>query len=176
MWGECCMEASACWSSSRLGRRGFGPGKGGGGGGSGMLEKGARGRHEQKRLHHVNLTENFYSFFHCGTKSKLNRRPLVDRRSLNEKKRKKEKRKKEKNPRVDCIASSRFNRRRRRCKLHHTRDGAARPRCFDFYYVEVNMVHVDRVVIKTASGPGGVAGPLRVDLAREPSIHTKIKP
>ena len=26
------------------------------------------------------------------------------------------------------------------------------------------MIHVDRVVIKTASGPGGVAGPLRVDL------------
>jgi hypothetical protein len=26
------------------------------------------------------------------------------------------------------------------------------------------VIHVDRVVIRTANGPGGVAGPLRLDL------------
>lgn len=32
--------------------------------------------------------------------------------------------------------------------------------------VKNNLIHVEAVVVRTASGPGGVAGPLRVDFGR----------
>lgn len=39
--------------------------------------------------------------------------------------------------------------------------------------VVVNMVHAERVYINTATGPGGMAGPLRVDLARGNSEYSE---
>ena len=32
--------------------------------------------------------------------------------------------------------------------------------------VKLTMIHVEPVIIRTANGPGGIAGPLRVDLDR----------
>lgn len=33
--------------------------------------------------------------------------------------------------------------------------------------VKNNLIHVEPVVVRTASGPGGIAGPLRVDWGRQ---------